>query len=68
MTPREKAICEVYTGVCFCVGEQRKAVYEYAGELLGRPVQTLDFYFMADRLKVLARADFEAICREEAET
>lgn len=66
MTLREKAICEVYTGVCFCVGEQRKAVYEYVGELLGRPAQTLDFYF-ADRLKALARADFEAICREGTE-
>lgn len=68
MTLREKAICEVYTGICFCAGEQREAVYKYAEELLGRPVQTLDFLFLAPRLKELARADFEALCREETAT
>lgn len=62
MTLREKAICELFTGICFCVGEQRGAVYEYAEELLGRPVMTHDFLWHADKLRELAKADFEAIC------
>ena len=64
MTNREKAICEVYTGVCFCAGEKRKHVYEYASELLGRPVFTHEFYTLAAELKERAREDFVAICQD----
>jgi hypothetical protein len=65
MTLREKAICEVFTGVCFCTGEERGAVYKYASELLGRPVFTHEFYTLADKLKYLATADFVAVCKGE---
>lgn len=69
MTQREKAICELFTGICFCAGDQRGAVYEYAEELLGRPVMTHDFLLCAEELKEKARPDFVALCRKvEAET
>lgn len=64
MTQREKAICEIYTGICFCAGDQREAVYKYSEELMGRPVFTHEFYTLADELKKRAKADFVAICRE----
>lgn len=65
MTDREKAICEVFTGICFCAGEKRGAVYVYASELIGRPIYTHEFLTMAAELKELARADFVAICKDE---
>ena len=40
MTLREKVICEVYTGVCFCIGDERNAVYEYMKSIMGRPICT----------------------------
>lgn len=67
MTPREKAICEIFTGICFCAGERRQAVYEYASELLGRPVLTHEFYTFAEELKEKARKDFVAICQDTYE-
>ena len=63
MTLREKAICEVYTGVCFCVSHEREAVYRYASELIGRPIFTHEFHTLADVLKEKAREDFIAICQ-----
>jgi len=64
MTNREKAICEVYTGICFCAGEKREHVYKYASELMGRPVYTHEFYNLAAELKERAREDFVAICQD----
>lgn len=68
MTNREKAICEVYTGICFCAGEQRKHVYEYAGELMGHPVLTHEFCDLAQTLRDRATEDFIAICKAEPTT
>ena len=65
MTLREKAICEVFTGICFCAGDKRGAVYEYASELLGRPIFTHEFYTLRDELKEKARPDFVALCQDE---
>ena len=67
MTQREKAICEVFTGICFCAGEQRRAVYEYASELIGRPILSHEFYTMAEVLKKKARPDFVALCQKVGE-
>ena len=67
MTLKEKAICEVYTGVCFCAGDERGAVYEYASELLGRPIYTHEFSTLADKLKELAKDDFVKVCKGELE-
>lgn len=68
MTNREKAICEVYTGICFCAGEQRKHVYEYAGELMGHPVLTHEFCDLAQTLRDRATEDFIALCKAEPTT
>lgn len=65
MTQKEKAICELVTGICFCAGDQRGAVYKYAAELLGRPVYTHELYVMADKLKELAMPDFKAMCKKK---
>lgn len=65
MTQREKAICELVTGVCFCAGDQREAVYKYAAKLLGRPVYTHEFPAMYEKLKELAMPDFMTMCKEE---
>lgn len=65
MTQREKAICELVTGVCFCEGDQREAVYKYVSELLGRPVYTHEFPAMYEKLKELAMPDFMTMCKEE---
>lgn len=62
MTLREKAICEIATGVCFCVGDERKAVYEYASELIGRPIFTHELFTLSGKLKDKAIKDFAAVC------
>lgn len=40
MTKREAAIIELYTGICMLTGDDRKYVYAYARELMGRPILT----------------------------
>ena len=40
MTKREAAIIELYTGICMLTGDDRKYVYAYARELIGRPILT----------------------------
>ena len=67
MTQREKAICELYTGICFCTGEQREAVYAYASELIGRPIMTHELCFLAKELKAKAYPDFIALCKKVEE-
>lgn len=67
MTLREKAICEVYTGICFCAGDECSAVYEYASKLIGRPIFTHEFLTLADKLKELAKDDFVKVCKDELE-
>ena len=62
MTIREKAICECYTGVCFCVREERNEVYKYLGELFGRPIQTLEILTLSEEIKNRSRGDFLAVC------
>ena len=65
MTDREKAICELFTGICFCAGEKRGEVYKYAEELLGRPAMTHDFLLCSAELREKARPDFVAICQDK---
>lgn len=63
MTRKEKAICEVYTGIAFFNGDDREDVYKYASELLGRPILTHEFYTLSGTLKDLALNDFIDVCR-----
>ena len=67
MTITEKAICDVYTGICFCAGDDTWARYAYTERLIGRPVYTHEFADkeLLDRLKELSRSDFVKVCRDE---
>lgn len=51
MTKHEAAIVETYTGTCMLTGDDRKYMYEYAKEWLGRPIFTHEFLLFADELK-----------------
>lgn len=62
MTLQEAAVVETYTGIVMCAGDKRKYVYEYASNLIGRPIYTHEFATMADKLKELSKPDFLKIC------
>lgn len=62
MKKHEAAIVETYTGICMLTGSDRKYAYEYAEELLGRPIFTHEFLLFADELKEKSRADFIRLC------
>ena len=64
MTKRECAIVETYTGICMCAGDDRKYAYEYASELIGRPIYTHEFGELADKLRELSKPDFVRLCKE----
>ena len=61
MTKQEAAIVELYTGTCMLVGEDRKYVYAYARELMGRPILTHEL--LDERLKEKSKADFIKLCK-----
>ena len=65
MTLKERVIVEVYTGVCMVTGNDRKEVYKYMSELMGRPVFSyeLDQNHIQERLKDLSEPDFIKLCR-----
>lgn len=67
MTIEEKAICDMYTGICFLAGDDTWARYAYAERLIGRPVYTHEFANRRfyDRLKALAYPDFLKMCKGE---
>lgn len=64
MTKRECAIVTLYTGITMLKGEDLKYVYDYASELLGRPIYTHEFPIEAGRLKALSKYDFLKLCEE----
>ena len=67
MTKRECAIVETYTGICMCAGDDRKYAYEYASELIGRPIYTHEFVELEDKLRELSKPDFIRLCKESTE-
>lgn len=67
MTDREKTIVTAYTGVTMLQGEKLDLLYAYVSELLGFPVQTLDFVYMADKIQELSKLDFIKLCAEDTE-
>lgn len=40
MTLIEKAICECYTGIVFCVGDERDQIYKYLSDKEKRHIYT----------------------------
>lgn len=67
MTDKEKTIVTAYTGVTMLQGEKLDLLYAYVSELIGRPVQTLDFVYMADKIQELSKPDFLKLCAEDTE-
>lgn len=65
MTDRERAICECYTGIIFCTGEQRNELYKYLHELFGRPIYTHEMPQLADEIIQKSKADFIKVCKGE---
>lgn len=63
MTKREAAIVEAYTGICMLTGEDRKYAYEYASEILGRPIFTHEFVWFYNEFKEKIKSDFFEICK-----
>ena len=58
MTKREAAIVSVYTGVL--IGDFSD-FYAYAVEIMGRPIFTHEFLYIADELKEKSKKDFMSI-------
>lgn len=61
MTKKEAAIVEIYTGVCMLTGKSRKYIYNYASELMGRPVLTHEL--ASEELQQKSKKDFIKLCR-----
>lgn len=67
MTDREKTIVTAYTGVTMLQGEKLDLLYDYISKLIGRPIQTLDFVYLADKIQELSKPDFLKLCAEDTE-
>ena len=67
MTDKEKTIVTAYTGVTMLQGEKLDLLYDYVSKLIGRPVQTLDFVYLADKIQELSKPDFIKLCAEDTE-
>ena len=65
MTLKEKVICEAYTGICFCTGEDRNELYKYLSEKMGRPVYTHEIAANFEKIKAASRDDFVKVCKGE---
>lgn len=63
MTKREAAIVETFTGICMLTGDNMKYAYEYAEELIGRPIMTHEFFTLEKELKEKSEADFIKLCK-----
>ena len=63
MTLKEKVICEAYTGICFCTGEDRNALYKYLSEKMGRPVYSHEFATNFEKIRDISREDFVKVCK-----
>ena len=63
MTDREKVIVTMYTGKAMVKEEKWSLVYQYAEELMKRPVYTHELY--SDELTEKAKPDFLALCADE---
>lgn len=63
MTDREKAIVTLYTGYGMLPGEKLNEIYNYAAELMKRPVYTHELY--SDELTEKVKPDFLALCADE---
>ena len=66
MTDREKAIVMAYTGICMLTGDKIPIFHKYVEDLMGEPIWTHEIAFFADAIKEKSKADFIALCADEA--
>ena len=64
MTYRECAIVEAYTGFCMLTGKERKYLYEYLEEIMGRPVYTHELAVddVCKEIRNKSKPDFLELC------
>ena len=63
MTKQEAAIVETYTGFVMLTGDDRKYAYEYASQLIGRPIFTHEFLMLEQELEEKSKPDFIKLCK-----
>lgn len=61
MTKREAAVVMAFTGVSLLVGDNFHYFHKYVEDLMGRPVWTHEFAFLADEIKRRATPDMMTI-------
>ena len=64
MTDKEKAIVMAYTGVAMLTGDKFGIFHKYVEDIMGRPIWTHEFAFLAEEIKEKAKPDFLRICAE----
>lgn len=62
MTKKEKAIVELYTGVCMLTGNDRDCIYSLAEKVMGRPVYTHELY--SEEVKEKIKPLFIELCKK----
>lgn len=63
ITKREAAVIQMFTGKVMLTGEDLRYFYEYAEELIGRPVYTHEFPRLKNILTEKSRSDFINLCK-----
>lgn len=65
MTDKEKAIVMAHTGICMLTGDKFQIFHKYVEDIMGRPIMTHEFGWLADMIKEKSKADFIALCAEQ---
>lgn len=63
MTIEEKVICECYTNIAFCMGEERKEVYKYLSSKANRTVYTHEMLEVIKEHQEEIKKDFIDVCK-----
>lgn len=67
MTDKEKAVVMAYTGTCMLTGDKFRIFHKYIEDIMGRPIYTHDFPYIADEIRKKSEADFIALCKSDNE-
>lgn len=65
MTDKEKAIVMAFTGTCMLAGDKFSIFHKYIEDIMGRPVYTHEFPYIADEIRKKSEADFIALCENK---
>lgn len=67
MTDKEKAIVMAFTGTCMLTGDKFSIFHKYIEDIIGRPVYSHEFPYLAETIREKSRADFIALCESDNE-